>query len=521
VISDSFPAARLIYDFFRPRYYHHLKLPTRLRALLPLALGFLGFYFAATHMSQSIWQDEAQTLSIAQKPTLAEVAKASLQERPYPPFFFFAVHYSLRFRNDETGLRLPAAIFGGLATIAVFALGNLTGGWVIGMLAALFFLLGPGVFRYFVDANAYTLLILMVAVSTLLLVRSIKSNTPVAWFGYIFSVLLGLGTHLVFLLYLGAQIAGAAFWFFSQSGDAAKSHKYFLGTVLLLIVAAGLAIAFYFHGGGLSRPVHLSQLSSLNTMLSIAGMYFGPLSIGYRSQLAVWVSLQLLGAAVLLTLQRKIFWPVALSITLSLLALTLFIKATVGYVAYKYGLGLFPLACVIAAYGSRFMVERQTPWHTAVKRLASAGAALYCILGGIFLARADRSTFEFQNWKGAAEYLRTHSAAIDTIVVSNRDLPAFSYYYRDPATVVTDRESSRSYDAITSSLAKGNRRAWVLISTFENDSPLVGSFTNRNTDDLRTRTLDLVAALKNRGVTAEEAIRLHRVNVVVCSFGRF
>jgi len=156
-------------------------------------------------------------------------------------------------------------------------------------------------------------------------------------------------------------------------------------------------------------------------------------------------------------------------------------------------------------------------WNTGLKAVAYAGAGLYCLLGAIFLARADRSTFEFQNWKGAAAYLREHAAGNDTIVISNRDLPAFSYYYRGPATVVADRESSSSYDAISNSLGGRHRRAWVLISTFENDSQLVGSFTNANTNDLRRRTVGLIGALQNRGVTAEEAIRVHRVNVVVCS----
>ena len=132
-----------------------------------LLVAGLSFSNATRHMTHSVWYDESQTAAVAQKGTLAEVTVQAMHQRPYPPLFFYAVHESLRFRNDETGLRMPAALFGALAIVAVFWLGKTLVDSVTGALAAFLFAFTPGMFRFMVDGNAYTLLALLSALSTL------------------------------------------------------------------------------------------------------------------------------------------------------------------------------------------------------------------------------------------------------------------------------------------------------------------------------------------------------------------
>jgi hypothetical protein len=63
--------------------------PDRLLFAGVVLLTVLSFVAATRHMTHSIYFDESQTVDIArQSTTLAEVFRAAIRERPYPPLFF-------------------------------------------------------------------------------------------------------------------------------------------------------------------------------------------------------------------------------------------------------------------------------------------------------------------------------------------------------------------------------------------------------------------------------------------------
>ena len=190
-----------------------------------VVLALVSVLVALGHMSHSVWYDESQTHLIARQGTLGGVTALAMQERPYPPLFFFAVHYSLLLRDDETGLRLPAAVFGALAVLAVFLLGSELVDSLTGTVAAFLFVLTPGAFRYFVDGNTYTLLMLASALSTLYLWRAARSDAMWDWALYALFALVGLGTHSLFVFHLGAQVLAGIFLRTRSQPAAGRSYR--------------------------------------------------------------------------------------------------------------------------------------------------------------------------------------------------------------------------------------------------------------------------------------------------------
>ncbi len=476
-------------------------------------------------MSHSLWFDEFLTVHVAHHGTLPQVAAAAMTERPYPPVFFLVVHYCLRFWDNETGLRLPSAVFGAFAVVAVFLLGQALADSLTGALAAFLFVLTPGVFRYFVDGNAYTLLILAVTLSNLYLFRAVRSDRISDWLLYALFALLGLGTHAFFALYLGAQLLGGLYLKWSARPAASAPYKRFLAVVSVLWLIDLVWVLFYLQHGGYRRPFLFSRLPQMGNLVSIAAMYPGPLSIGYRVQLIPWALLQLLGTAALFIERRKTFWFVAIAAAFSLATITLFLKATQPFVAFKFGLGVFPLACILAAYSPKLFGAGELrlgfPWMNLARGCTYAVIAGYCIGGAAFIVTADTAAFGYQDWRGAARFLSSHATPEDAIVLSlHYDVAPLGYYYKGPARFfgVTEREEAHGLASkLLLEPGSPHRAAWIIVSTLANESPLVSKFTEIKRHDYQAQTQKLIAALKERGLSAALAARFQRINVVVAS----
>jgi uncharacterized membrane protein len=149
--------------------------------VLALIAATLGLIFAVSHMSHSAWYDESLTDIIARQPTFGGLVKSAMDLKAYPPAFFVVVRWAYSFDDSPVGMRVPSAVFGFLATLAVFVLGRIAGGPVAGALASAFFVLTPGALRYFSDGNAYTLLMLASAASTACLYRSLQTDRRLHW----------------------------------------------------------------------------------------------------------------------------------------------------------------------------------------------------------------------------------------------------------------------------------------------------------------------------------------------------
>jgi 4-amino-4-deoxy-L-arabinose transferase-like glycosyltransferase len=480
-------------------------------AVAALALGSLPL--AMHHMSHSVWHDESQTRLIARQPTLGEVTALAMKERPYPPLFFFAVHYSLHLRDDETGLRLPAALFGALSVVAVFLVGSALVDVLTGTIAAFLFVLTPGAFRYFVDGNAYTLLMLASALSTLYLWKAAHSDATRDWAAYAACALLGLGTHSLFIVHVGAQLLAGVFLTAHARPVALRSFKRMALVAGLLVGAALLWTLYYAHAGGQTRPFNLSRLPELSTLVSMVGMLAGPQSFGDLAQLVLWGPLLALGGAALYRTSRSGFWSAGIMISVPLVAVPLFAKLTLPYVAYRYGLGIFPLACVVAACSWKLRPQRLLP-----RAGASALILAYCAVGAVFMASAGVNTFGYQDWRSASGYLADRFSVGDVVLVPGDHSPLpFSYYWTGPEPL----RSRESPQAISASLAQvlvtrdaASSRGWVVLSSFARENPLVGRYTEWRRRDDTPQVGELAQALEGRGLRLCRTVSFQRVTVL-------
>jgi 4-amino-4-deoxy-L-arabinose transferase-like glycosyltransferase len=473
-----------------------------------LACGSL--FLAARHMSQSVWFDESQTNLIAHQDTIAGVAKLARTVRPYPPLFFLAVHESLRLRDDETGLRMPAALFGALAIFAVFLLGREVADEFTGAIAAFLFVLTPGAFRYFVDGNPYTLLVLASALSMLYLFRASRSNSFRDWLLYALFALLGLSTHILFIFHFGAHMPAGLYLRSCARATPTTRYKRLM-VVMSVLFAVALSWSFLCIYGGDARPIVLSRLAHVDLPVTLAGMYLGPLALGGPIPLVLWCPLQLLGAVALFKSHRDRVWALAILIGLPLLAITLFIRSTAEYVAYKYVLGVFPLACIVAAVSWKAVPLRPV----LAKTCFGVAALAYCLTGAVFIARAGPDAFGFQDWRSASQYLNRQAGAGAPVLVRPRSgLLPLTYYYKSPGvsacapTELGDRVAAHFPVA-----GQPGRGVWVVLRTFANDNPLVARYTEFPASDFGKEVNETVAAIEQRGLSVCQMAHFHRVTV--------
>jgi hypothetical protein len=486
--------------------------------LLALALAAASFIAATRRMSHSVWFDESQTVRVARQATAWDITSTAMRLRAYPPLFFFVAHYSLGLRDDEIGLRLPAAIFGALAVVAVFLLGKALFDDVTGAIAAYLFAFAPGVLRYFVDGNAYTLLVLFSLLSTLFLYRACSSGSRTDWLGYFVLALLGLGSHTVFVFYFFAQAAAGFYLQASASQPTSRSWRRFAVTMLALLSVELLWALFFFSQGGDRRPMQWMRLLDAGTLFSVAGMVAGPLSLGDRIQLALWTLIVMSGASVVFLRSRRTFWFLAVLALVSSVGLVCFLKMTLPYVAYKHGLGIFPLACIVGAQSWRLV---HFPCRHPPSGLRLFTGIMVCVsvsgygLSGAAFVHANPRAFEYQDWRGAASCLMSCARSSDAVVLTGRyDFDPLSYYYHGPAELVEARAANRVDVLVARLLAQSEppkQSVWIVVSTFENESPMVARFTETHQENLESRVRNLLTALREQGLSVREVARFHRV----------
>jgi mannosyltransferase len=124
--------------------------------------------------ADSLWLDEAASW-LQSNGGLADLISRTAQDN-YPPLHNLFLYASINlFGDGEWSLRLPSAIFGTANILAIYWLGSMTGGRIVGLLAAAFLALSGFHIWYSQEARMYALLSLtatLFAASSFYFVRS-------------------------------------------------------------------------------------------------------------------------------------------------------------------------------------------------------------------------------------------------------------------------------------------------------------------------------------------------------------
>jgi 4-amino-4-deoxy-L-arabinose transferase-like glycosyltransferase len=183
--------------------------PAGVRAgyLLPLLAIVLVAAFVRINglTAQSLWLDEVLTWRSASAPFDRFYSTLLLNENTPPLFFLLTNLWTKAFGDSDAMLRLPAAIFGIAGVAAMYWLGREAWGSREALLAALLMALSPYHVWYSQEARGYSLLVLLVIVSTACLCRMLRQHAPWTQVAYVVASAAGLYTHPFMGLILVAQ----------------------------------------------------------------------------------------------------------------------------------------------------------------------------------------------------------------------------------------------------------------------------------------------------------------------------
>jgi uncharacterized membrane protein len=165
--------------------------------------------------AQSLWNDELSTWEQSHQSTLADVIEKGVRGTTYPPGYQLLIYYVERWAGDsEKALRLPSAVAGVLAILAVFFLGKQLYSQREGLIAATLLAFSYQPIYYSQEARAYSLLLLFSILSSHYWFRIAgrikerrKPSVP-SQVAYVACAIVAIYLHYFGLLLVALQLAG-------------------------------------------------------------------------------------------------------------------------------------------------------------------------------------------------------------------------------------------------------------------------------------------------------------------------
>jgi len=425
------------------------------------AIGIVAAFLRLNGLgSDSIWEDEAATW-MESRGTFAHLI-ISTAHNNYPPLYNILVWICIRIFGDaEWSLRLPSALLGTGNVIAIYWVGTLCGGRLVGIFSAVLLCLSGFHIAYSQEARMYALLACTATLFGGTLLRlartpSIKWTvlSTLAGVGLLYSHLYGALTWAVIAFGFGALL------FLEHPGWALSLSRFlrlqtftfalFLPWALILLHRAllisdkGIWIPEI---TGYRIVQILTDVSSGAPTLCIllAGLLF-----------AYWPQKRLLGGrdtgdipepdsapeARTRTLWLLSLWaagPLAAGIAASLLIVPILIP--------RYLFGSVPAILILASIGfARPVAGRKT---------LAAAVAVVLIAGFTGTALGGRSSHR-PDWRGVGRLMEAQLDRDDCVVIYPAAFRVFAYYYRRELPCLV-RVKPRSAEKIESTLFASDR----------------------------------------------------------------
>jgi 4-amino-4-deoxy-L-arabinose transferase-like glycosyltransferase len=144
---------------------------------------------------QSFWLDESFTVDLVQRPFGDMLSGVARTESTPPVYYVLAWLWAKLSGHGEAGLRSLSALFGTLTVPVAWRAARELFTPRVGLVAAALVAVNPYFVWYSQEARAYSLLVLMAALSLLFFVRALRERTPRAFALWALVAALGLCTH--------------------------------------------------------------------------------------------------------------------------------------------------------------------------------------------------------------------------------------------------------------------------------------------------------------------------------------
>jgi hypothetical protein len=212
--------------------------------------------------AESLWFDEADIVAQARRP-LTDLLGGFTRAGENGPLFVVVLHFWLSLLDGvpvvgrlmhlafgpatEAPVRGLSALFGTAAVPVMFALGRRMGGLWVGLVGAALLALNPFHIWYSQDAKMYSLLVLLVLVTSVLYLAALERNTWGLWIAYVAATWVMLTSHSLSGLVLLAQVASTPFIVSRRAehtAGTARNRWVRWGWAMLLIAAPVFPIAW-------------------------------------------------------------------------------------------------------------------------------------------------------------------------------------------------------------------------------------------------------------------------------------
>ncbi len=191
------------------RFAGRLSVPT----LTVAGLTLLALALRLAMIRQSLYGDELWTyFEIVPQQGLGGVISAvsNVQAEQTPPLYFLLAWISSRIADPTVWIRVPSLVASAATVPVIYLVGTRTVSRRAALLAAALFTLSPFALYYGVEARAYALAGLLVALSILALLEALRTSRPGWWIALAISLAATLYTHYT----AACPVAAAGVWAF-------------------------------------------------------------------------------------------------------------------------------------------------------------------------------------------------------------------------------------------------------------------------------------------------------------------
>jgi hypothetical protein len=312
-------------------------------------------------------------------------------------------------------------------------------------------------FRYFIDANPYTLLALTSTLSAWTLWRALRSDRAGDWMLYVAAASGGLASHSLFVFHLGSHLLAGLAWKRSLRWSLQPRFYKAMALVFLLWLAW---VVFFLLNRGQQYPIVFRRLADGNLHNVFFATYAGFLGLAPAAAYFTWPVLQVAGWATLFLRDKRLLAFLFLLIAPPLIGISLFTHATLDFTAYRYGSGIFPFTCLVAAS------VLEAPFGRLAKFVLAVVVIVNLAAGASVVAGAQVGFFDYQDWKGVAAFLAQNGAPGDTLLLDpGWSREALDYYDHS----LLARESMDGGDAVAPKIleycgAHADGRKWLIVA---------------------------------------------------------
>ena len=390
-------------------------------ALLAAIVAFAAFLRLYGIGTQSLWLDEGVSLRIARLDVPGIFREVRVDNNP--PLYYLLLHYWIElFGDSETSVRMPSALAGVLAVLAIYGVGSrLLLERPAALLAALMLAaVVPFHLRYSQEARTYELMLTLSLVSFYFFVGLCREegrdgSGPVAQTGYVLCTSLLMYSHVYGLFVVLAQnlYVFALAPFGAEGARAGRRPRLdrwvVLQGALLILYAPGLALLYEWvtspgQRGWVEEP---TVRSVYKAFVSYAGSPTLLVLLAVLCGVAAF-SLARRAPAKLLLLSFWLVIPLAVPICVSLVSTPIF--------SSRYAISATPALYLLACLGVQAMVQSLSrSWARGIA-YAAASILMATLAAGNVLAYYEEPNKP--QWREAATYVEARAEPGDLAVVA-------------------------------------------------------------------------------------------------------